>query len=451
MLRGIRVVLAGVTVLLMAGMSWAAPRRSQEEGKPLANVWTLNLGGDFIELQVERTGHGARQTETILLAPGQISQVRRSAGEEVRIQDHPDLLLVTASAGFDPASLGIVRAASGEAESLGDVLPDTAALFAHAKARAESRLRRGESAVSKVLWNGNGPLAARVTLRSGSSSAEVRALDSDGAVLGYVTLSASREVEVKVDLRSFLQQRQYWGIVTQEIMVRKGEVSTLSREPGDGAGFRRFQEASVGTGQFSLHINHAYLNGGTPLYYYVTGGPASTCGELNSYRNNSWIFGPGWLCTNGSGSATKGPWYSAPTDQKDDPSFIRWPDNSTTTSDWHIWDKTCPTVSSSSPPLAWNGTATDGAFGTCFTSSSPVEAYYQDRTTGFYWTPTSGGFNQTRANAKVTCMISNVPSCNATWTCPTAPLPSGLFHQYMFTACTRDGGCGSCLDHVFYY
>lgn len=445
-----RTVLTGLAVLLMAGMGWATPRQNQEDAKPLAEIWTFNLGSDNLELQVERSRHGISQTETILLAPGEVSQVHRSAGEEVRIQDHPDLLLVTASAGFDPASLGLGRTSS-EVVDLGEGLPDPAVLYGRAKAMARSRLNRGETAASRVLWTGKGPLVAHVALRSGGSSAEVRARRPDGAILGFVTLSASREVELTVDLRSFLEKDLYWGVVTREIVVRRGQASTFSRETGDRDGFQRVQEAATGTGWFSRNINHFHIP--NSLYYYVSGGPASTCGELNTYRNNSWLFGPGWLCTDSSGSATKGPWYSAPADQKDDPSFIRWPNNSTTTNDWHIWDMTCPSISNYSSPFnGWYGTATDGVFGTCFTSSSLAYAAYWDGSTGLYWTPTSGGFNRPSSqNNKINCTLGSVPSCNASWTCP-APTLGGLSYRlYNYQFCIKDGGCLSCITYGFYY
>src|SRR5437763_16964763 len=102
---------------------------------------------------------------------------------------------------------------------------------------------------------------------------------------------------------------------------------------------------TVGTAYFSNAINWSQSS---DLYFTVTGGPASMCGDLVTTRNGSSLVSPGWICTDSSGNVTKGPWTWAntPSDQTDTNVHIDWANGSTTyaTSD-HVWDNTCPSVS----------------------------------------------------------------------------------------------------------
>ncbi len=71
--------------------------------------------------------------------------------------------------------------------------------------------------------------------------------------------------------------------------------------------------AISGTADFDPDINWQHS---PPLYFTITGGPPNTCGALWVKRNAGTFTssgfgsnGTGWLCTDGSGNATKGPWY----------------------------------------------------------------------------------------------------------------------------------------------
>jgi hypothetical protein len=408
-----RAGLTGLAVLMVAGMSWGAQQGSQG---PLARIWAVNVGSEVMELKVER---GGSRIDSLLVAPGRMTEVGRSAGEEIGIPDLPDLLLVTASAGFDPEVLRVngVAPASGRRgrAPLGE------------KALPGRLLKQGESAVSTIVWTGREPLTARFGLPGDRlSSAEVRVSRQDGAVLGYVTLAGSRKVEVTIDLRQLLDHNRTWGPVQQEILVRHGEVSAAlggSEKPQE---IRAFQEKSVGTGKFSDHIHYVYI-GSPSLTYTVTGGPVSTCGELDTYRNGSWLFASGWLCTDGAGNATKGPWTTASGNQTDNPAFIRWPDNTTTTNDWHIWDASCPSISygSSTPPNSWSGTASDGLWGVCFSTSQLPYSAYWDAGSRLYWSPSTGMYSEsyTQVNA-------HVPR-----------------HTYRWMVCAGAGACEACTGY----
>jgi hypothetical protein len=442
MRRMSRAVLAGLSVLMVAGTGWGAERG---ETGPLSRIWAVNLGSEPMELTVERTHAGTPQVETLVVGPEKMMEVRRSADEETRIPDRPDLLLVTAAAGFDPVSLRVEGAAPAIERPAG---PGPALLE---KARPERLLKRGEATSSSSVWTGAGPLDTRVVLHGPMTSAEVRAVRPEGTPLGYVTLAASRDVAVTVDLRGFLDQKRYWGPVRQEVEVRRGTLSTSLDGPVTSGGARGLLK-TVGTGSFNHQIQYTSVTTAVALYYTVTGGPASTCGELNTYRNGSWLFGPGWLCTNASGSATNGPWYTANGNQTDDPSFIRWPNGTATSNDWHIWDNNCPSVSygSSAPPNTWFGTASDALYGACFNTSTRVYSRYWDYTADRYWSTSTGlyasGFSD------VTGSLSGVPGCGPNWTVSRPSLASHTpGHIYLWTTCISDGGCTACTSYQFTY
>ena len=449
MLSRPRFVLTALAILF-AGMGWAAPRQAQES--PVSRIFAANAGDQTIEIRVERSRAGNLETDVFHLTPGEIAEVRRSASEEVRIPDHRDLLLVTAPAGFDPAALrfGFLdrpeRAVFPGAEEVRVPLREKIAV---------PRLSQGETASSQVLWTGAEPTTLHLSLH-GNAAAEVRALRPDGSILGWVALSASRDLDVSVDLGGFLRAKGYGGVVRQELIVRRGQVSTaMAGGVGAGGGLQRIAEALiVGNAEFSHSISFTQIPF-PALYYTVTNGPASTCGELNTYRNNSWLFGPGWLCTDASGYSRKGPWTSAPTDQTDDPAFIRWPDASTTNNRWHIWDISCPNIQiTSTPPSAWSGTVTDTVFGACFRSGyASVATKFLNVTTGYYWDPTYGyGWPAEKYHYGV---INGMPSCNTTWSQPSHVRPPALAHtpgqRYRWTACVSDGGCRACQTVEFTY
>lgn len=201
--------------------------------------------------------------------------------------------------------------------------------------------------------------------------------------------------------------------------------------------------ATVGTAKFSRTINYS-----GDLYYYVTGGPPNTCGELDSFRNGAWLFAPGWLCTDANGNATKGPWSwsSTPGDQTDDPAFIKWPDGSTTNNAMHIWDKTCPTTfrdtAVQKPPAAYSGHATDGTWGAGFDFSPYAFSSFIDVTDIYhqvYWVNASLGYSS-YSGVQITANLTHVNRWYVNWS---TPFPSASQHvpghSYVWTTCVTDG------------
>lgn len=208
--------------------------------------------------------------------------------------------------------------------------------------------------------------------------------------------------------------------------------------------------AIVGTGSFSTTIN--YL--GT-LYYYVTGGPPNTCGELNTYRNGAWLYGANWLCTDASGNATKGPWTWAgtPSDQTDEPAYIRWPDGTTTNNALHIWDKACAqtfvTTPAGSPPTTYAGYSTDNQWGAGF-DFNPYIKYteFKDLTTGLYWDPATHSYSASYKN--VPFNLTRVNRWRVNWT-TSFPAPGDHVsgHNYAWWSCMSDSNCAACSTRTF--
>jgi len=200
--------------------------------------------------------------------------------------------------------------------------------------------------------------------------------------------------------------------------------------------------ASVGTGTFNPVINWQYS---PDLYYTVSGGPASTCGDLHVSRNGGAdTVTPGWLCTNSSGSATKGPWTWANQNGDEDAyGYIAWPGGTSTTVAHHIWDKTAPSVSinsfGSTPPTSFSGSANDGSYGSGFKSNFGSDAgvgystysacyvQFRDTSTGLYWCPGYTSYTSSVA-CTVSCTLSGMPARFVTWSAN--QVPPGSAHSY---------------------
>jgi hypothetical protein len=212
-----------------------------------------------------------------------------------------------------------------------------------------------------------------------------------------------------------------------------------------GVVYGRSAWAGGGTSYFSDSINWQFTG---DLYFSVAGAPASVCGDLHSIRNGVTLIANGWICTDASGNATKGPWTWTGTasDQTDTYVTIWWPDGTQTLPfKNHIWDKTCPSTSiswSGVPPTSYSGSATDTAWGAGFNSNwTNVLSYFQDRNTLNYWDPSTGGYTSV-VRLPVQGTVSGMPGFSVTWTTPfpsTGAHTSG--HVYRWETGVTDGGC----------
>lgn len=460
MTHTIRTVLSGLFILLFAAAGWSAPAQQNESG--MARIWMLNVGRDAIEVKVKRSLAGDGREEALLLPAGELTEARRSAGEEIQIPQQRDLLIVTAPSQFDPAAalrvdtspLGSGRAAPRRMRS-----PEGSARSMD-RDPAAIRLSRGEVFSSAVTATGLEPRTVRLRLHAPQSWAEVRLKAADGTVLGYVTLGAARAMDVTLDLDPFLKASRYLGIVHREILAHGGEVSAFGKpalEEERGPIAQVTAAVTQGTGEFNYTRNWEFT---PPLEYYVRGGPANSCGEANVKRNGTWYFTSCWLFTDGSGNADKGPWYWAnQPDDEEGEAFIRWPNGNATTTDWHYWDKRCPSISIRNnpfthPPTAWSGPASDPPFGACFGAWTSVYATFQNLSTGRYWAEGASDYTLL-APDQVFDTSLGLSGCNDDWQTPFPPGNAHVSgHQYRWTVClieSPDSRCEPCASYDFTY
>jgi len=200
------------------------------------------------------------------------------------------------------------------------------------------------------------------------------------------------------------------------------------------------QAATCGAAYFSDEITWSW---NSPLYYSVAGAPANTCGDLWAWRNGSGynMEAAGWICTDGSGNATKGPWYwSNQTQDELAFAYIDW-GSCTSPERRHIWDISPPTAAvTSSCPSAFSGTASDPGYGAGFNSNwASCTAEFYNSTTGKWWNPTSGLYDN-GGPFLVPCTCNNMPGANITWSCSSIPGSHVAGQSYIWYISVYDGG-----------
>lgn len=196
--------------------------------------------------------------------------------------------------------------------------------------------------------------------------------------------------------------------------------------------------ACGGTASFT---NGPYDWVNSQFYYNVTGAPANVCGTLKTFRNGSQISSPSWICTDGSGNATMGP-YTGSTDQTDENIYILWPNNCQTTGGTrHVSDATPPNIwITTYTSSTFSGSATDTQWGTGFDyfifGWSSITATFKNLSTGKFADHT--GYNNNSA-VIWSGSVSNYFGFSTNWT--VTPPPAGhhnASHQYRWCVKTND-------------
>jgi hypothetical protein len=188
--------------------------------------------------------------------------------------------------------------------------------------------------------------------------------------------------------------------------------------------------------------------------FVVQGGPPNTCGELNIQRNGNWEFTSGWLCTDGSGNATKGPWNwtDKANDETGDPLFIRWPDNTTTNSTFVIVDKqpanTYLDSSWGAPPTSYYGHATDAQWGAGFDFGGTCVSDFRNLTTGLWWDSATGNYSSSGYKYVVPSR-TRVNRWYVSWSTNTFPRTHTSGNIYEWYTCCHDGNGGNCTHGTF--
>jgi hypothetical protein len=222
------------------------------------------------------------------------------------------------------------------------------------------------------------------------------------------------------------------------------------------------------------HVGDAYVNHiinwsqTGDLNFTVTGAPPNVCGDLDTIRNGTCLVSPGWICTDSSGNAIRGPWSwsSQSGDQSDTDIHFDWPDGTATyfTTN-HYWDKTCPTPTITSgtgrPPFAFSGTGSDGVHGAGFGSWTSIKLQFKYNTTGAYWDPSTGDYTATippnifgtfSGGGTIGPGTSDSPSYSITWDGSSQipfSFPNG---SYTWTAIILDGdtSCQQSASETFF-
>lgn len=205
---------------------------------------------------------------------------------------------------------------------------------------------------------------------------------------------------------------------------------------------------NVGMGQ-AAECGDAYFNDditwwhNSPLYYTVAGAPANTCGDVWMWRNgNGFNMEAGdWICTNGSGTATKGPWHwSSQTGDELAFAYIDW-GTCTSPVASHIWDVVPPTAAvTSSCPSSFAGTASDPQWGAGFDSDWAVcIAEFYNESTGKWWDAATNAYSS-NSSQYVSCTCSGMPATSITWSCASKPTSHVVGQSYAWYAWIWDGG-----------
>ncbi len=170
------------------------------------------------------------------------------------------------------------------------------------------------------------------------------------------------------------------------------EESSLSAQSGRG-GPMLDEESSLPAQ--SCYGGYAYFSRGifdcgyTSYTYNVYNGPPNTCGTLHIVRNGVEETTPGWICTDATGQAQKGPWTPS-TNQTGQGIYIEWSCGGTTSGDdYKVDDVSQPNVYPDQTggfgapiPTEFSGWATDTQWGS---GVSVMEATFQNTTTGRYY------------------------------------------------------------------
>ena len=272
-------------------------------------------------------------------------------------------------------------------------------------------LKAGSSGYAPVV-KGRGELNKRyefsvtVALRKRNSSVQVRLINSNDEVIKSAILSGSAALYWRSELGEYISGNPDFP-VRFEMSVLSGKAqgffSTRDLESGENTPIAIVPKASkvngiqpAGGGAYGGGIAF-FSNGvldcnGSSYTYHVVNAPPNTCGTLYIKRNGVQETGPGWICTDNNGNATKGSW-SVSTNQTGEDIYILWPDGTRTSGgDDKTDDYSAPYVPDidflsyqNGVPTSFSGTATDVMWGSGFGAATNVLVQFAHLNTGKYW------------------------------------------------------------------
>jgi len=460
------IFLAALALILQSGLAAAVSpplllRWDGSDARQPTKLFIRNLGTGGADASLERVPAQRGDSEPLFVAAGQSIEVPAGPFDKalrLRVRGDAPLFVLQVPEGFDTGATEVEGSSSLQLDRAGGRLratvnrPEWAASLISLGATLATG-RTGQSHVAAEVAGTEVEVA--VAFLAPRSSVRIRLLDAKGAEITVAVASASGPLRWRTRLGDLPE-----GGARVEVKALQGSARwiTTAVEPGG----RRVVEMAPpllaktggGTGYFSTTISWYYSG---DLYYSVAGAPASTCGTLWTYRNSGpWTSTPGWICTDASGNATKGPWtWAGQSGDETAYGYIEWPGSLYTNVAEHIWDKSCTTTTitspGGSPPTSLYGAATDVTWGAGFDASwSTCTAYFYDRGTGYYWTPAAGAYSTT-SNVGVSCSISGMPGMTVTWSESSIP-PGGAHaggHCYDWYVCVPDGYCGYCDIYTF--
>lgn len=418
------VVFAPVALVLQLGSAGAAPGRDgrarwEEAVEPQASkILIHNLSTQPAE--------AALGSVAVTISANGIAEIPVIGADPLRLSGpaaDTALLVLQVPDGFDAGSLEIEKSPSIQTK----------------QAAAGASVRHGAIGVASIQSKDpQARVEVAVEFLAPHTAVRIRQLDPLGNEMTSLVASASQRVLWRATLD------QVAGESRIELQTLRGEAQGTvavagARGRNRNRGSRFIAPKAGGLAQFTPTIN---WQGSSDLYYKVSGGPASLCGTLYVSRNGgSYVPTANWICTDASGNATKGPWtYAGQSGDELAFAYIVWSNNESTNTAQHIWDKTPPSVSITSPgalpaPTSLYGTGSDPIYGSGFSAnfgsaagggSSYCTTYYYNTTTGGYWCPGSGYGSQFPCN--IDCTISGMPSHSVTWSVPSSSLPPGFAH-----------------------
>lgn len=418
------VVFAPVALVLQLGSAGAAPDRDvrarwEEAVEPRASKIIIhNLS--------TRPAEASLGSEAVAISANGVAEIPAAGDGQIRLSGPSSdtaLLVLQVPDGFDAGSVGIEQSPSIQVK----------------QAAAGASVRHGATGVASVKSKDpQARVEVAVEFLAPHTSVRIRQLDTLGNEMTSLVASSSQPVLWRAALD------QVAGESRIELQTLRGEAQGTAAVAGArgrnrNRGSRFIAPKAGGLAKFTPTIN---WQGSADLYFTVTGGPASLCGTVYVSRNGgSYVPTANWICTDGSGNATKGPWtYAGQSGDELAFAYVIWSNGESTNTTQHIWDKTAPTVTITSPgaspaPTSFSGTATDPQWGSGFSSnfgaaagggSSSCTTYYYNTTTGWYWCPGSGYGSQFPCN--ISCAISGMPSHSVTWSVTPSSLPPGFAH-----------------------
>jgi hypothetical protein len=405
------------------------------------NLWVWNLGDRAVEVKL---GSDA----TLRVPAGSFREVLGLRFGHSTVPVDSQVVLVASSHDFDPSDLefdlrGTLRQGQTDHGPFIQVIRPVWAQRLLVEAASSSPISPGRTLEAATETGTDGRARLAVALIDADSAVVLALKNARGSELRSFSIVSPMPVRVRIDLGP----AKDIGEARAEVRVVRGRA--VVGAPASHSSTRGGLKTTNGTASFSSNL----IFSGS-FTFSVSGGPANTCGELDIYRNGTWEFTGGWLCTDGSGNATKGPWYwsDKPSDETGEPVFIRWPDNSATSSTFAIVDKNPAFTYIDSPmptnstPTSYYGHATDATWGTGFDFGYAAFSVFQNLTTGKYWNPGSGAYDSNSYQSVTPSFVSQSGRWYISWGGTYFPAEDDHVtgHQYRWYTCFTDAQSGWC-------